>query len=295
MPLPIRERQREERMMERDRIMDQATLWNGPSGQAWIDLQEPLDRMYQPIQDLLVEAVSARASGSVLDLGCGTGGTTIAVARVLGARGGCIGLDISEPMIAFARKRAEREHSSAGFITADAQTHVFEPASFDMIISRFGVMFFDDPVRAFGNLRRAARKDAELRFVAWRSPQENPFMTTAERVAAPLLPALPARQPNAPGQFAFADDRRVHSILQESGWTGIAIRPLDMACTLPEKDLALHFTRLGPVALFLRETDAPTRTRVVSALRAAFEHYVHGEEVRFTAACWMVSARAPST
>ena len=141
----------------------------------------------------------------VLDVGCGTGSTTLAVARLLGAKGRCTGIDISEPMIAAARARAEREGTPASFIRADAQTHAFEPASFDMIISRFGVMFFDDSVRAFANLRRAARDDAELRFIAWRSAAENPFMTTAERAAAPLLPNLPARRPDAPGQFAFAD------------------------------------------------------------------------------------------
>jgi hypothetical protein len=104
-----------------------------------------------------------------------------------------------------------------------------------MIISRFGVMFFDDPVRAFANLRRAARDRAALCFIAWRSPAENPFMTTAERAAARLLPDLPARAADAPGQFAFADRRRVETILEASGWTDIAVRPIDAACLLPEK------------------------------------------------------------
>ena len=151
------------------------------------------------------------AGGRVLDVGCGTGSTTLAVARRLGAKGRCIGIDISEPMIAAARARAEREGTPASFIRADAQTHAFEPASFDMIISRFGVMFFDDSVRAFANLRRAAKQTPSLRFIAWRSAAENPFMTTAERAAAPLLPNLPARRPDAPGQFAFADRDRVHA------------------------------------------------------------------------------------
>jgi SAM-dependent methyltransferase len=271
---------------------EQTALWNGLAGRAWVEAQELLDPMFKPFEDLLVEAVSAGSGGRVLDVGCGTGSTTLAVARRLGAKGRCIGIDISDPMIAAARARAERESTPASFIRANAQNHAFEPASFDMIISRFGVMFFDDSVRAFANLRRAAREDAELRFVAWRSAAENPFMTTAERAAAPLLPNLPARRPDAPGQFAFADRRRVYPLLQESGWAEIDIRPIDVACTLPEKELVRYLTRLGPVGLILQEADDRTRTQIIETVRAAFDPYVHGGEVRFTAACWMVGARA---
>jgi ubiquinone/menaquinone biosynthesis C-methylase UbiE len=274
---------------------EQTTLWNGLAGHAWVELQEVLDQMFKPIEDLLVEAVFAGSGRWVLDVGCGTGSTTLAVARLLGAKGRCIGIDISDPMINAGRARAERESTPASFIRANAQNHPFQAASFDMIMSRFGVMFFDDFVRAFANLRRAAKDDAELRFVAWRSPSENPFMTTAERAAAPLLPNIPARRPDAPGQFAFADQRRVHRILEESGWAEIDIRPIDVACTLPEKELVRYFTRLGPLGRVLHEADDPTRTQVIDTVRAAFAPYVHGAEVRFTAACWMVRARAPST
>jgi ubiquinone/menaquinone biosynthesis C-methylase UbiE len=259
-----------------------------------VEAQEVLDQMFKPFEDRLVEAVSAGSAGRVLDVGCGTGSTTRAVARLLGAKGRCIGIDISDPMLAAARARTEREGTPASFIHANAQSHSFEPASFDMIISRLGVMFFDDPVRAFANLRRAARDDAEFRFVAWRSAAENPFMTTAERAAAPLLPNLPARRPSAPGQFAFADRRRLYTILEESGWAEIDIRPIDVACTLPEKELVRYLSRLGPVGLILQEADERTRTQVIETVRGAFDPYVHGAAVRFTAACWMVGARAPS-
>lgn len=274
---------------------EQTKLWNGPAGRAWVESQELLDQVLEPFEDLLVEEVSARSGGQVLDVGCGTGSTTLAAARQLGAKGRCVGVDISEPMLAAARARAEREGTPASFIRANAQSHAFEPASFDLLISRFGVMFFNDPVQAFANLRRASRPDAELRFIAWRSAAENPFMTTAERAAAPLLPTLPARPPEGPGQFAFADPGRVHSILEESGWAGIGLRPIDVTCTLPEKELVRYFTRHGPVGLFLQQADDRTRQQVVETVRAAFEPYVHGDEVRFTGACWMLSARAPST
>ena len=274
---------------------EQARLWNGLAGRAWVESQALLDHVLKPFEDLLVAAVSAGFAGQVLDVGCGTGSTTLAVARLLGAKGRCIGIDISDPMIAAARTRAEREDTAASFICANAQTYPFEPASFDRIISRFGVMFFDDSVQAFANLRHAARDDAELHCIVWRSAAENPFMTTAERAAAPLLPSLPARRPGAPGQFAFAETRRVQQILEDSGWAKIDIRPIDVACTLPEKALVHYLTRLGPLGLILQEADDRTRTQVIETVRAAFDPYVHGTEVRFNAACWMVGARAPST
>src|SRR5262245_59391182 len=184
---------------------EQKALWNGTGGRAWVETQELLDQVLQPFEDLLVDAVAAGAPASVLDVGCGTGSTTLALARRLGQNGGSTGIDISEPMVAVARARAEREQTPPTFILADAEKHPFEPATFDAMMSRFGVMFFEDPVQAFTNLRRAAKEGAPLRFVAWRSPAENPFMTAAERAAAPLLPDLPARRSNGPGQFAFAD------------------------------------------------------------------------------------------
>ncbi|MFP2896521.1 class I SAM-dependent methyltransferase [Corallococcus sp. 4LFB] len=274
---------------------EQTALWNGTAGRAWVDTQEVLDSMFKPMEDLLVEAVVAGAASQVLDVGCGTGSTTLAFARRLGAEGRCTGIDISEPMLTAARSRAEREGLPAGFIRADAQRHAFEPASFDMILSRFGVMFFEDSVQAFANLRRAAKDGAGLRFIAWRSPSENPFMTTAERAAAPFLPNLPVRRPDAPGQFAFADASRVHRILEESGWADIDLQPIDFACTLPEKELLRYLTRLGPLGRFLHELDDRTRTQVIETVRAAFEPFVHGAEVRFTAACWSAGARAPAT
>ncbi|GAA2765201.1 class I SAM-dependent methyltransferase [Streptomyces paradoxus] len=268
---------------------EQAARWNGPAGNAWVDLQELLDEMFRPFEELLVDAVAAEHAGSVLDVGCGTGGITRAVAR---RSGHCVGVDISGPMIETARAQAEREGVPASFVQADAQEYAFEPGAFDAVVSRFGVMFFNDPVRAFTNLRSTVRDGAGLRCVVWRGPEENPFMTTAERAAAPFLPDLPARRPDQPGQFAFADPERVHRVLAESGWAGIDIQPVDVVCALPEKDLVTYFTRLGPLGMILPGADEETRARIVEAVRPAFDPFVQGTEVRYTAACWMVSARA---
>lgn len=269
-----------------------ATLWNGHAGRAWVGAQALLEQLFKPLEEILSQQISIGSGKRLLDVGCGTGGTTIAAARLLGTDGQCVGIDISEPMITAARSRAERDGVPANFILANAQTHDFAPGSFDIIISRFGVMFFEDFIEAFTNLRRAATDGARLRLLAWRSIADNPFMITAERAAAPLLPNLPVRQPDAPGQFAFADDRRVHRILEESGWAAIDIRPVDVACSMPEKELIGYFTQLGPVGFALQEADDLTRMQVIKTVRAAFHRYVNGDDVRFTAACWIVCAEA---
>ena len=274
----------------------QQALWNGDAAQAWVEAQGVPDQMFRPFEDRLVEAVAAQPGNRILDIGCGTGSVIRAAARRLGQECRqsvrCTGVDISEAMIAAARAIAAREGVDAHFIRADAQTHDFAPESFDMIVSRFGVMFFDDPVAAFANLRRSVCSGGALRFAAWRSAQDNPFMTAAERAAAPFVPQMPVRQPDAPGQFGFADQHRVARILKECGWRDIEVAPIDVACAIPKAALDGYITRLGPLGRIMPQLDEATRDKVIDFVRAAFAPFVQADEVRFIAACWMVAARA---
>lgn len=269
---------------------EQQKLWNGTAGQAWVDGQLLLDGMFEPFERLLVEEARRRGASAVLDVGCGSGATTLALAR-LGGGVRAVGADISAPLVASARSRAQREGLAAEFICADAQTHDFGTARFDLVVSRFGVMFFEDSVQAFANLRKSCLPGAELRTVAFRSAAENPFMTAAERAAAPLLPALPPRKPEGPGQFAFADRVRTEAMLRDSGWRDAELRPIDVECRFPAAALDGYLARFGPVGLYLAQADEATRQRVIEAVRAAFAQYQRGDEVHFTAACWLMCAR----
>jgi hypothetical protein len=138
----------------------------------------------------------------------------------------------------------------------------------------------------------SAAPGAALHTIVWRSAEDNPFMTAAERAAAPFVPQIPARKADEPGQFGFADRNRVETILEQSGWTDIDIRPLDVECTLPERELDDYIARLGPLARVLQQESAQARQRIVESVRAAFAPYVHGNEIRFKSACWTVRALA---
>ena len=273
--------------------MQQSALWNDASGKAWADLQPILDGVLAPFESLLVDAACPGGGGSVLDIGCGAGATTLAMARRLGVSGHCVGLDISGPLVALAASRARAEGiANAEFIAADAQTWKFQEARFDSVVSRFGVMFFDDPGAAFANIRRAAKPGAALAFFAWRSQADNHFMTAAARAAAPFLPPAPATDPEAPGQFAFADSARVARILAGSGWSSICADKADVQCEISEDDLMTYVTRLGPVGAALRDADRATVGKIMAALPSAFEGFRKAGAVRFNAACWLVTARA---
>lgn len=274
---------------------DQAMRWNGHAGMAWVELQTLLDQLFAPLAELLADAAQSSGASAILDVGCGTGATTLAIARRLGSAARCTGADISQPMIAMAKERAAQLEQPVTFMLADVQTYGFGSAGFDLIVSRLGVMFFDDPVGAFSNLRQAAMDGAGLKFIAWRGPEENPFMTAAECAAMPLLPALRPRQPDEPGQFGFADPSRIARVLEESGWSEIDIQPLNISCVMPEKELIHYASMLGPVGLMLQRESEQKRAEVLAAMRAAFAPFVHGDEVRFTSACWLVGARSFSS
>jgi SAM-dependent methyltransferase len=239
--------------------------------------------------DLLAPAPGER----ILDVGCGCGHTTVALAERLGPAGRATGVDISRPMLEVGRARPVSPGlADMAFREADAQQDDLGQGQWDGVFSRFGVMFFSDPVAAFANLRRSLRPGGRLAFVCWRPFAENDWMRVPMMAALPLLaPPVPA-DPTAPGPFAFADPERVMGILQGAGFTDLSITPFDTRIGGSGLDQTVALTlKVGPLGSALRESPDLAQP-VAAAVRTALEPYDTPDGVLMPAAVWLVSARA---
>jgi SAM-dependent methyltransferase len=275
---------------------EQSQYWNSEEARHWVDEAGAYDRMLAPFATRLLEAATIGPDEQVLDIGCGTGPTTCDAARVA-TNGHATGLDISRAMIEAARARASREYiANVSFEVGDAQTRRFEPASVDVALSRFGVMFFDDSVAAFKNIRTSLRDDGRLVFVCWQDLIANEWMAVPGLAAAQHVPLPAPGPPGTPGPFSLGEADHVRDVLASSGYRDITIDPLDDSILLggggsPEETANfLRNTGMGRV-LF---SDAPKADveRAIAAVEAALEPYVTPEGVRLSAAGWLVRARA---
>src|SRR5690349_15372155 len=245
-----------------DQNADQVAYWNGPAGQRWADRQAAQDVLLKPVADLVVDRAGFKPGERVIDVGCGSGATTIAFAREVAPSGHVLGVDISGPMLERARQSAPKD-LPIDFALADATVYPFEPASFDVLASRFGVMFFADPVLSFANMRKALKPSGRLAFACWREPRENPFFMAPLQAAYKHVPKLPQQGPEDPGPFAFASEARVRRILGEASFTGVEMEPcplsLDTAIGRGLDGAVQRAFEIGPVSRALEGQPAELR------------------------------------
>ena len=279
-----------------ERNAAEIAYWNGPGGQRWVSHQRMQDALLREVAERLMERAAARDGETILDIGCGAGTTSIALARQVAPDGRVLGVDVSAPLL----ERA-RQHAPAGlpveFALGDASVFPFAPAGADLLFSRFGVMFFADPAGAFANMRKGLRGGARLLFACWQEPRHNPWLILPLQAAYRHVPRLPEVGPEDPGPFAFASEARVRGILERAGFGAITLEPVDLSFDLAEGhglDRAVELSiGMGPTSRALDGQPAALRVAAAEAVRAALEPYQRGERVPLRGAIWIVSALNP--
>ncbi len=274
----------------------QIDFWNGPTGERWTRLARQIEHNLRPFADAAIRRLAPQPGERVVDVGCGAGDTTLALAERVQGHGFVLGVDVSRPMLQRATARAANTPEyPVRFVEADAAAHAFERAAFDALFSRFGVMFFADPAAAFANLRRALKPGGRLTFCCWRDRRENPWVTLPVAAARRHLSELPPPPgPDEPGPFAFADSARIQRILTSAGFSDIACEKFDPMLTYGEDPRAAadYLTQMGPVGSVLQEHPEPLRQKVADTLAGLLEEKREPGVLRLSAATWIVTARS---
>jgi SAM-dependent methyltransferase len=273
---------------------EQIELWNGRSGARWVRHQASLDRVMAPIGSLAIERAAVSPGERVIDVGCGCGATTLALASKVGVSGSVLGADVSAPMLARARERARGLGlGQVDWVEADASTHAF-PVNADLVFSRFGVMFFRSPIVAFANLRRALRPGGRLVFASWRSLELNDWMTVPMTAAATVVPPEVPLAPHQPGPFSLSDEERLRSIVASAGFVDTLYEPIVHDLVLGEDvESATDFSLdAGPTSRLLLHADDQVRARVRAAVKQALQPHLGSKGVTLRAATWVVRAHA---
>ena len=267
--------------------------WNGRSADVWVTEAERFDAMLAPFGRRLLTAAALKPGERVLDIGCGNGAVSLEAARAVGSDGHVTGLDLSAPMLELGRRRAETQGLDVDFVQSDAQSVSFEQP-FDVVVSRFGVMFFDAPQVAFANLATAARQGGRLCFVCWQE-----MFPTNEWIAVPAaamvahvgIPELP--EAGAPGPFALADAQRTRGLLESAGWSEVTVEAHEDGMPMgrgPEEVVAFMFS-YGMGRQLVEGKDPNAVQAGIEATLEALQPYVGPEGVALGGACWIVTAR----
>jgi ubiquinone/menaquinone biosynthesis C-methylase UbiE len=278
-----------------DKNADQIAYWNGPGGQNWIARQATQDILLQPISEILHRAADAAKGERVIDIGCGCGGTTFELAWRVGSEGRVTGLDISAPMLNYAREHAPRD-LKVDFVQADATVYPFQAAAADLLFSRFGVMFFADPATSFTNMRKAIEPGGRVVFACWREPRANGWMMLPLQAVYQHVPKMPQLGPEDPGPFSFASEERVRRILSAAGFSGIKMTPHDLAMDIALgrglDGAATAAIAFGPASRALDGQPDSVRAAATQSVREALAKFENDGKVPLPASIWIVSAKS---
>lgn len=273
--------------------VEQAEYWNTAASVHWIEYQDRHDAVVAPLDSHLFAAANIAGTDRVLDVGCGCGATTRAAARTAAA-GHATGIDLSTAMLERARAVASEDGlANVRFVQGDAQVYPFDEREFDVAISRFGVMFFEDPVAAFANMARAIREQGRLAFCCWRELTRNDWILVPASAVLSHVPPPDFGSPGAPGPFALADPDRVQSVLSAAGWRDVDLQEVKEQLPVgDDADEAFTFIRgIRSFRRMLEGADEATAGRALDAVRNALVERETSDGVVLGSTAWVVSAR----
>jgi ubiquinone/menaquinone biosynthesis C-methylase UbiE len=275
------------------RNADQIAYWNGPGGEHWVHRQAMQEGVLGSVTDILLAGSKVARGERVLDIGCGCGATTFALADKVGSSGQVLGVDISEPMLARAREITPPQ-APVEFALADATVYPFAPASFDLLVSRFGVMFFAEPALSFANMRKALRPGGRMAFACWRTPRDNPWLMVPLQAAYQHVPKMPPLGPEDPGPFAFADEERVRRILNEAGFASMGFERHDLSMDVAAGrglDAAVNTAlEIGPASRALDGQPPDKVAAATASIREMLASFAKGNTVPLGGSIWLVTA-----
>lgn len=275
---------------------DQEEYWSSAAGQSWVEVQLEMDACLQPVLDLVLDKAALPLGARVLDVGSGTGASVLQAAQQVGPNGHVTGLDISQTMLDLAAARLQ-DHPNTECLKADAQSYGFEAHSFDALISRFGVMFFEDTTAAFTNIARALVPGAPLTFAAWGPASQNPYFLHAAAISTKILGPMEKVDRTLPGPFAFEDSARIIPILQAAGLQDVSVDPiaLDLCPPGDPQQTAELLCQIGPAnrALNHFEPNKTDSARLVEALVDWLKTYETERGIEIPAQINLYQAKAP--
>ena len=274
----------------------QIEFWNGEVGERWAKRNHIMENMLRPITDALFEHAKINAT-SAADIGCGCGNQTLSLADHLGGKATVTGFDISRPMLELARKQlAEAPRPGVSFVEADVSQYAFPSGAFDLLFSRFGVMFFDDPLTAFINLRSALAEGGTMLFSCWQGAENNPWIKIPMQAALKHVPPPPKPDPHAPGPFAFADSERVTEIFKQAGFANVRFSPHKVSMNFSESHSLAEGVRIlaevGPISGLIAEQEEPVRDLVYRELETVLAPFYKNNTITLEGNTWFVTASA---
>ncbi len=273
----------------------QSDYWSSAPGLKWIEHESALDQAMSGMLSQMLDVSGINSGHRVLDIGCGTGASTFAAAELVGTNGSVTGLDISEPLLERAKARAsELGQNNIDFLLADAQSYDFKAAKYDLVISRLRMMFFEDPVEAFGNIASALKPGGKTVFIAWAPAAQNPWFHIPKAAAVARLGPPPPSDPTAPGPLAFQDVGYVVGLMKSAGLVGVVGDTIPTLLTPPGDHVAAAraASRVGPAARIMKAhngTDEDAQA-IETAVAQAFMDFASESGVQVTGAVNLFSA-----